>query len=59
MKPQKMQVMQLKTWEEENKLKQTKGCKTTGGRKHYFLTLDSNLNKNRVQGLLQRIKEIR
>lgn len=51
--------MQLKTWEEENKLKRAKGCKTTGKRKQYFLTLDANLNKNRVQGLLQRIKEIR
>jgi len=54
-----MQVKRLKTWEEENKLKQAKGCKTTGKRKHYFLTLDSNLNKSRVQGLLQKIKEIR
>lgn len=59
LEPQKMQVKRLKTWKEENKLKQSKGCKTTGKRKHYFLTLNSNLNKNGVQGWLQRIKEIR
>lgn len=51
--------MQLKTWEGEKMLKWAKGCKTTGKSKHYFLTLDVNLNKNGVQGLLWRIKEIR
>lgn len=47
----------VKFWKKK-KLYEARGCKTTGKRNHYFLMLDSNLNKNRVQGLLQRIKEI-